>query len=78
MEAKQTPEQAAIEAMRTYASWLDAEARQTIIKAFQDRAAILEALDSLAMALAENPPVNKITVEAIASALVAISKAKEA
>ena len=63
MNTKQTPEQDAMSAMLGYADYLDSSrydrdyrnyrpshsaARQTIIKAFQDRAELLAALESIA------------------------------
>ena len=53
MNTKQTPEQAAMEAMRKYSEWQNKhtitqyDSRQTIIKAFQDRERLLLALKGL-------------------------------
>ena len=88
---KQTPEQAADEAMQYYAERKFVSeagvtvigfgekheaARQSIIKAFQDRERLLVVLDNVMLALAENAPINKITVAALSSALAAIEKVK--
>ena len=53
MNTKQTPEQAAMEAMRKYSEWQNKhtitqyDSRQTIIKAFQDREELLAVLESI-------------------------------
>ena len=56
MNTKQTPEQAASEALRCYADYMGYSpnqyaARQTIIKAFQDRERLLEACELVMQAV---------------------------
>ena len=83
MDAKQTPELAAHEALLGYADLLDASnhgreysdkhksARKSIIKAFQDRERLLVALEEIMASVVVNPG------EIRFKALVAITKAKE-
>ena len=80
---KQTPEQAALEALQIYSDYMgyspkQYDARQTIIKAFQDRERLLSACEFLVASCDSAPPIEliKYIAESCEKARTAIAKAK--
>ena len=80
MNTKQTPEQSAEDVLYSYSngSVYDIEAaRQTIIKAFQDRERLLDALEQAHATLVGYMHQNQVITAAMKSSFAAIAKAKE-